>query len=150
MKFIAWVFSFICVLVLSSSMSLTRTSATVGSEAPDFTVFNRTCSVRPADLNGKYVIVNFWSVTDPISRQRNIRLSAEAKESGSEFIGVCIDEDRTLMQEVVAQDGLDPKTQFMASDTRRGDPAGSYETHTGLRAFEINPFGNIETIWEGV
>lgn len=146
MKVLSLLFSFICVVVLSSSMSLSRISPTVGSQAPDFALFNKTNSIRPADMQGKYLTVNFWSAKDAQSRERNQRLAKESTRTGREYIGICVDEDRTLAREIILQDGLDEKQQYMASDVRRGNPAESYEVHQGLRAFEINPFGNIERI----
>lgn len=148
MKLLTFLFSSLCVVVLSSSISLSRVHPGIGGEAPDFAVFNKTNSVRPSDLNGKYITLNFWSAKDAVSRERNARLSRQASAEGKEYIGICVDEDRTLMQEIISQDGLDAKNQFMAADVKRGNPAQSYETHTGLRAFEINPFGNIERIWQ--
>lgn len=146
MKLLSLIFSFICVVVLSSSMSLSRTSPTVGSEAPDFAVFNKTNSIRPADFKGKYITLNFWSAKDAGSRERNQRLAAECRAAGQEFVGICVDDDRSLAREIIAQDGLDATQQYMVADVRKGDPAGSYEIHNGLRAFEINPFGNIERV----
>lgn len=146
MKLLSLIFSFISVVVLSSSMSLSRVSPTVGSEAPDFAVFNKTNSIRPADYKGKYITLNFWSVKDAASRERNQRLSAECRAAGQEFVGICVDDDRSLVREIIAQDGLDATQQYMASDIRKGNPVESYEVHSGLRAFEINPFGNIERI----
>lgn len=143
MKLLTLVFSFFSVLVLSSSMSLARTEAAIGSEAPDFTIYNKSASVRPADLKGKYVTVNFWSAEDAVSRERNARLAKEAAGNGKEYIGICVDEDRTLANEILAQDGLDMKNQYMASDVKNGDPCRYYEVHSGLRAFEIDQYGNI-------
>lgn len=146
MKLFALVFSFFSVLVLSSSMSLTRTAATIGSEAPDFTIFNKETTVRQADLKGGYVTVNFWSVADAVSRERNARLSRQSKEEGKEYIGICIDSDRELAAEIIAQDGLESASQYMISDIRKGDPVKYYEVESGLRAFEIDPYGNIQNI----
>ncbi len=129
-------------------MSLTRVEAATGNQAPDFTVYNKETSVRPADLKGKYVTINFWSASDAMSRERNSRLARQAAEAGNEFIGICVDEDRTLMQEILHSDGVSTANQYMASDVRKGDPIKSYQAESGLRAFELDPFGNIERIWE--
>lgn len=143
MKLLTALFSFFSVLILSSSMSLSRTSATVGSEAPDFTIYNKETTVRPADLKGKYVTVNFWSAGDAMSRERNARLSKKAAKEGREYIGICVDADRELAQEIIAQDGLESSNQYMASDIKKGDPVKYYEVESGLRTFEIDPYGLI-------
>lgn len=143
MKLLTLVFSFFSVLVLSSSMSLSRTEASIGSEVPDFTIYNESATVRTADLKGKYVTVNFWSTGDAVSRERNARLAREAARNGKEYIGICVDEDRILAAEILAQDGVDMKKQYMASDVKNGDPCKYYEVDSGLRAFEINQYGNI-------
>ena len=148
MKLATLLFSFVCVVILSSSMSLSRMTAAIGSQAPDFAVYNSETSVRPADLIGKQVIINFWSSTDAVSRERNSRLAREAAASGKEFIGICVDKDRTLMQEILHIDGLETANQYMAGDMRKGNAIKSYQTENGLRAFEVDPYGNIERIWE--
>ncbi len=78
MKLLTLAFSFFSILILSSSMSLTRTEAAIGSEAPDFSIANAEGSVRPADLKDTPVIVNFWSAKDAHSRERNSRVAREA------------------------------------------------------------------------
>lgn len=129
-------------------MSLTRTEAAIGSEAPDFSIANAEGSVRPADLKDTPVIVNFWSAKDAHSRERNSRLAREAAEDGKAFIGICTDYDRELARELVAQDGLHAADQYMLADVKKGDPEKAFQLHSGLRAFEINQYGNIISIIE--
>lgn len=148
MKLATMAFAFFSVLILSSSASLTATDVSIGSEAPDFTIANNQTSVRPQDLKGKTITVNFWSTKDAVSRERNARLARKAVKEGKEYIGICVDEDAVLAKEIIACDGLDQKNQYMSSDAKRGDPCRSYETGSGLRAYEINPLGMVDKILE--
>lgn len=139
-------FAFLSIILMSSSASLTTGEVSLGNSAPDFTISNEETSVRLQDLKGKEVMLNFWSVKDALSRERNARLSREAEKMGKEFIGICVDTDTELAQEVIRRDGLTKSNQYMSSKVRRGNPCKSYETSEGLRAFEINKLGTVTNV----
>ena len=59
---------------LSSADSGSSQGVQVGAKAPDIALAKSGSVFSLDDMAGKYVLLNFWSVTDPASRIANIRL----------------------------------------------------------------------------
>lgn len=130
-------------LWLTSAVSTKNVPLEVGNQAPEisFTHSNGK-TLLLSDLKGEDVIVNFWSVKDAESRIANVRLSREAEKSGAKYIGMCIDSDRQLAEEVMKTDRVSTKSLYFA-DRQVTD---EYQLAKGTRSVKIDPYGIVAAI----
>ena len=130
-------------LWLTSAVSTKNVPLEVGNHAPEISI---TCSngesLLLSDLKGEEVIVNFWSVNDAESRISNVRLAREAERSGVRYIGMCIDSDRQLAEEVMKADRVSTDNLYFA-DRQVTD---EYQLSKGTRTVKIDPYGIVAAI----
>ncbi|MDE6380264.1 MAG: hypothetical protein K2L11_07305 [Muribaculaceae bacterium] len=130
-------------LWLTSAVSTKNVPLEVGRQAPEISIVGSNGeSVLMSDLKGEDVIVNFWSVKDAESRIENVRLAREAEKSGAKYIGMCIDADRQLAEEVMKGDGVSTDHLYFA------DPqvTDEYQLAKGTRTVKIDPYGIVAAI----
>ncbi|MDE6512038.1 MAG: peroxiredoxin family protein [Muribaculaceae bacterium] len=124
-------------------MSTKNVPLEVGNQAPEISITGTDGkSVLLSDLKGDEVIVNFWSVKDAESRILNIRLAREAERSGAKYIGMCIDSDRKLAEEVMKADEVSSDCLYFA-DRQVTD---EYQLASGTRTVKIDPYGIVADI----
>lgn len=129
--------------LLTSAVSTKNVPLEVGNQAPEVSISNTQGeSVLLSEMKGDHVILNFWSVKDAESRIANIRLAKEAERTGAKYIGMCIDSDRQLAQEVMKADRL-PMENLYFADRQVTD---EYQLSKGTRTVKIDPYGIVAAI----
>ena len=130
-------------MVLTSAVSTKNVPLEVGNQAPEISISNAEGhSVLLSDLKGEDVILNFWSAMDAESRISNVRLAREAERTGAKYIGMCIDSDRQLAEEVMKSDNVSTEHLYFA------DPqvTDEYQLTKGTRTVKIDPYGIVAAI----
>lgn len=124
-------------------------SLKVGDEAPLLTLSSPQKAGSLDSTKGKYVIVNFWSPTDPISRINNKRLADltdSLPSSQVKFVSICTDNDTSLETEITKADGISENAILLSANDISPEVFDDYQTSTGCRSFLIDPFGNLKAI----
>ena len=133
----------LCTMLLTSAVSTKNVPLEVGNQAPEISLSS--CdgnTIMLSDLKGDDVIVNFWSVNDAESRISNVRLARDAERSGARYIGMCIDSDRQLAEEVMKADNISTEHLYFA-DREVND---EYQLSRGTRTVKIDPYGIVAAI----
>ena len=141
--------SFIFAAFLSSSMPIGSHSLEIGKEAPLLTFSSSSGSLPMPSLKGKYVLVNFWSPSDPMSRIANKQLamlSASLPSSQISHVSVCTDSDKVLQSEIMDADGIPSNTISLSANDLTPEVLNDFQISTGHRSFLIDPFGNLTAI----
>lgn len=131
------------VVALTSAISTNNVPLEVGNQAPEIATVNISGDmVRLSEMKGQEVILNFWSVKDAESRISNIRLAREAESNGTKYLGICVDDDEQLAQEVIKADRLPSQSQYFANEQIRDE----YRLNHGTRTVKIDPYGIVASI----
>ncbi|MDE6009336.1 MAG: peroxiredoxin family protein [Muribaculaceae bacterium] len=134
---------------LSSSIPAGSHSLMPGEEAPSLVLSANSKVKSLKELDGKYVVVNFWSSSDPESRIANSRLAKLADSLPSskvKFVSICTDTDETLASEIIKADNLPSSAISLSHSDIDAEVAEDYQVATGNRSFLIDPFGNLVKI----
>ncbi len=125
-----------------------------GSKAPVFKIERADSLVQLDNLKGEWVLLQFWSSADASSRlaaKEYSRLhSAITDSAGNErfrHLAVNFDRSSSLFREIVRRDGLNAESQFYVGDGQmRSSIARNYHLDAGMKAFLINPDGQIVAV----
>lgn len=120
----------------------------IGSEAPSITLSSSSTTTLDS-LDGKQILVNFWSASDPSSRISNSRLSRIASsyaDKDVKFVSICIDSDPALAQEIAGVDGISDNVLSLNASDVAEDVLTDYQIATGCRSFLIDAYGNLKAI----
>ena len=132
---------------LSSAMSVDKTLE-VGKNAPKIETISGTNVGYDANSEGKTKLISFWNPKKPASRIANRKLSREYGENSNdniEFISICTDSDKELMNEVMKIDGVNADKAYAFSDiTPR--VFKDYGVEEATKAYLISPDGKILSI----
>lgn len=143
LKIAGVVAGFAGIVALTSAISTNNVPLEEGNQAPEITAVNANGDIlRLSELKGTDVIVNFWSVKDAESRISNVRLAREAERNGAKYIGMCVDSDKELVQEVIKADLLSAEDQYFAT----GQISDEYLLDHGTRTVKIDPYGIVAEI----
>ncbi len=147
MKFVFSAIIAFALLFLTSVQDINVNSAEANS-APQIVLKNDKNSISLENLNGHYVLVNFWSSSDAQSRINNsiFDKAIAGGKSSIEYIAINTDSDATLYNQILMNDGLDAKRQFRLADSKSGNLYKQYSLATGNHTFLIGPSGKIEKI----
>lgn len=130
-------------MVLTSAVSTKNVPLEVGNQAPEISISNSEGeSVLLSEMKGENVIMNFWSVNDAESRISNVRLARDAERTGAKYVGICIDSDRQLAEEVMKADRVSTDQLYFA-DRQVTD---EYQLAKGTRTVKIDPYGIVAAI----
>lgn len=124
-------------------------SLQIGEEAPLLTLSSSTEASSLDSLKEKYVLLNFWSASDPESRILNKHLAdmtSTLSSSQIQFVSICTDQDSTLQSEIMNVDGVSDIRYSLSYSDLTPEVFHDYQTHTGCRSFLIDPFGNLKAI----
>ena len=132
---------------LSSAMSLDKTLE-VGKIAPKIETVKGTNVGYDANSEGKTKLISFWNPKQPASRIANRNLShqfGENSDENVEFISICTDSDKELMEEIMKIDGVNADKVYSYSDV---SPRvfKDYGVEENPKAFLISPNGKILSI----
>lgn len=162
------------VLITSLSAAVDdRRVAAFGQEAPAVVVERQGTVQALEALRGKWVVLSFWSSTDPVSRMTQNRIASIVKSRPAmtageksndaeiefrtpagtyqldartevEVLSVNFDRSEPLMNEIVKLDNLLESSQSRVSSPRDiHHLCDAFRMDNGLRAFIINPEGEI-------
>ncbi len=141
------------ILLCAVGYSDSRHKTQIGHRAPALVLERPGNRVSLEDLAGRYVILNFWSSTDGLSRKSTneytawIRRNPDAPVS---LVSVNFDSNRTLFSEIVRRDSLLESNQFyVGGDTARA-LADNYGLKNGYGTLLIDPQGIIHNTTERV
>ena len=130
-------------VLFTSAVSTKNVPLEVGNQAPEISITGIDGkSTLLSAMKGGEVIVNFWSVKDAESRIANVRLAREAELTGAKYIGMCIDSDRQLAEEVMKADRI-PTEHLYFADRQVTD---EYQLAAGTRTVKIDPYGIVAAI----
>ncbi len=134
---------------LSSYVPYGGHSLQIGNDAPLLTLSSNSKIPNLDILKGKYVVVNFWSPTDPESRLNNKQLAdliSSLPPSQIQFVSICTDTDITLQHEIMDADGVPLSINSLSASDIIPDVLMNYQVESGYRSFLIDPFGNLKSI----
>lgn len=121
-----------------------------GMKAPHFTVKAKDGKdISPSDMDGRFVIVNFWASDDAGSRMAaNLYDSyvGNGREEQVCLVSVNFDDNERLFREIVRLDGLDEKSQFNVRPTEMSALINSYGMAGGLKSFLLTPDGTVAAV----
>lgn len=124
-------------------------SLEIGKEAPALTLSSHSRLNDLSDLDGKYVVINFWNPNDPVSRINNRRLSditSNLNSSKVKFVSICTGENDVLANEIMKVDNVSDKTISLSAKDFTPQITEDFQINTGNRSFMIDPFGNLVSI----
>lgn len=161
-------------LLLSLSAAVDeRRVAAFGKQAPAVMIEQQDREFALESMKGKWVVLAFWSSTDPVSRVAQSKLasivsSAEAVSCGSdvngseielstpagsytllprdkvEVLSVNLDSSKRMMQEIADIDNLpESSCSRLKSGTAASAVCDAFRMDNGLRTFVIDPAGRL-------
>lgn len=140
---------FIGIILCAVGYSDSRYRTATGRQAPALQLPAQSTGAPATSLNdnrGRYVLLNFWSSTDPASRKAANRYTAWLRkhpESNLRLLSINMDEHSELFNQIVRRDSLIPSTQYhLSGDTARA-VSDCYGLKDGLGSVLISPTGKI-------
>lgn len=121
----------------------------VGDKAPLFTLTAPTEGGSPLSLKslkGEYVLLSFWASYDAASRMQNVQLSRVAEqmpEGQVKMVSVSFDEYRSVFDETIKKDGIDPTVSFVELAGEKSPLFKQYRLKRGFKNYLLNPEGVI-------
>ena len=151
MKKITLILAIFAVLLLTVSAGTEREyNAAEGMKAPYFEVVgNDGETISLSDMDGRFVIVNFWASDDAGSRIAANCYSSYVESVGEERIGlvsVNFDWNERLFREIVRRDRLNEDSQFNVESPIASDIIRKFDMADGLKSFLIDPQGRIVAV----
>lgn len=134
--------------VFTSAYDNDRVDDSVDSFAPNFAVEKIGNIQHLSDFRGVYVLLNFWSSQDAVSRIRNNELDkwTSKNEDKVKLISVNFDESEKLYREVIKQDKLLASNQFHKECDKESRFYRSYHLELGYKSLLIDKQGKVVLI----
>ena len=146
-----WILGILLVLLLGSGMAYRKLESkdlSIGSKMPNIELRNQEVTVNLKNLNGRYVLVDFWSAADGSSRLKSNQYNALELEQNDriERVSVNFDRSESLFKEIVNRDGLNPSSQFHVNDRQAEKMLKRFGLKDGFKSYLIGPDGRIESV----
>lgn len=146
-----WILGILLVLLLGSGMvyrKIETKDLSIGSKMPNIEVRNHEATVNLKNLNGRYVLVDFWSAADGSSRLKSNQYNALDLERNDliERVSVNFDRSENLFKEIVNRDRLNPSSQFHVNDRQAEKMLKKFGLNDGFKSFLVGPDGRIESV----
>lgn len=133
-------------LFFMSYKSEQPSEARVSEPAPAIALTDGNNTVSLKNLKGKYVLLNYWTKSDPATRVANHRYDRTVQALGRSdirYISICSDRtDETLSRMITTEDGLASASQYRISQTLPSDNSAEY-LRAGHNSWLISPEGTI-------
>ena len=150
MRHVKWIFVVLVISSLTSFIGKDKPTGglNVGDIAPNFSIQSMSSeqSSDLASLRGKYVLLNFWASYDAASRMQNVQLSRVAEqmpEGQVKMVSVSFDEYRSVFDETIKKDGIDPAVSFVELAGEKSPLFKQYRLKRGFKNYLLNPEGVI-------
>lgn len=137
---------FFGLLLTSSAFNRTSPNTNIGKTIPEIANEDISLALKQCESEGKYILVNFWSASDGLSRQSaNVYTSWVARHGDDrvDLLSVNFDKSEALFREVVRHDGLNEKMQFNVSGYQARRIMDEFHLHDGYGTLLIAPDGEI-------
>ena len=130
---------FAVVLVSLSAHSGRVFEAAEGYKAPGLELEYHGKSLNLDDMKGRFVLVNFWSSLDAMSRisasDYDSFVGKADKEQQLSLISVNLDPSEALFREIIRRDGLSESSQWHVEGPQAGRISDAYNLRHGLSSF---------------
>lgn len=140
----------VAVLIATLSAFIGKNQTTeglkIGEKAPNIEITNgaSTTPFSLAQLQGKYVLVNFWASYDAFSRMQNAGFSNILKQhSEVEFVSVSFDEYSSIFLETIRRDQVSTPTCFVDTKGVASPLFRTYKLEKGFTNYLLNEKGVI-------
>lgn len=150
MKFLTGFSVAVLIATLSAFIGKNQTTEglKIGEKAPNikFEITNgaSTTPFSLAQLQGKYVLVNFWASYDAFSRMQNAGFSNILKQySKVEFVSVSFDEYSSIFSETIRRDQVSTPTCFVDTKGVSSPVFRTYKLEKGFTNYLLNEKGVI-------
>ena len=146
MKYRSLIVAAAALIFFSSADSETKRTAALNEPAPELILTRGKSTETLEDHSGKYVILSFWSATDPASRIANVRLDRMATSlsyKGIDVISVCTGTDRALYSQLLTVDSLDADRQYHYTDSQLPFIVDDYALSDSPLLYLVSPDGTL-------
>lgn len=138
-------------VAMVTSGKIVRTQETElkeGRPTPELIVGNNDSTINLHSLEGKYVLVDFWSAADAASRLKSNEYNALGLEANSnvECISINFDRSRRLFEEIVNRDRLNRDSQYHVSAKDADRIIRDFDLEDGYKSYLIGPNGRIMAV----
>ena len=142
------IIAFFAVVLMSLSAHTGRVfEAAEGYKAPALELEYQGKTLSLDDMKGRFVLVNFWSSLDAMSRISASDYDSYVRKTGNEqqlsLISVNLDPSEALFREIIRRDGLSESAQWHVEGHQAGRISDAYNLRHGLCSFLIDPAGRI-------
>ncbi len=137
---------FLGLLIVSAAFNKTERNTEIGKDAPEITISTAGDTIDLNSLKGKYVLISFWASDDACSRAAANNYTAwtnRHKNTNLSYVGINFDDSKTLFNEIVRLDGLNPVQQHNVSGDDAKDLEMKYHLDDGYGSLLIDPEGKI-------
>lgn len=137
---------FIGLLITSSGFNKTSLNTSVGKELPEISNNMISEALNQCERDGKYVLLNFWSSADGISRQSTNEYTSWLNKHGNgkiDLLSINFDKSERLFQEIVKRDSLNDEMQFNVSGNQAMQIKDDFHLDNGYGSLLIDPSGQI-------
>ncbi|MDD2799232.1 MAG: thioredoxin-like domain-containing protein [Bacteroidales bacterium] len=118
---------------------------TPGSFAPEIQIDENGKELL-SSMRGKYLLLQFWAAYDGESRMNNLLLYNSIKRHYANRVhnlSLSFDTNRTIFEETVSADGMDPNTQLNVVQGENSDVYRNYNLSNGYTNYLIDPNGVV-------
>ena len=135
-------------VVFASARYATPADSRLGGKAPGFALAEGdSATTRLQDYCGKYVLLTFWSSTDPQSRIANIKYDrATRADSTIAYVAINYDPSGAVYSEIVKRDSLAEASQHHDSAGTASRIYKAYGLTDGFTSVLIAPTGRIVAV----
>lgn len=135
------------VLLFTSAYYAPVADGRVGYHAPSLNVGNGDESLSLASLQGQYVVVTFWSSSQPQSRFDNIRYSRLAEQIGTfRHMSVNLADDAEMVSVLSHVDGLESGSVYVPASGEADRLAHNWRQQGRYCSFLISADGKIALV----
>lgn len=134
-------------LVMTSAWYDTPADSRLGQTAPALNALDGDSVCSLGQFKGQYVLVSFWSSTDPESRLTN-RAYDRLLEGRDDIVlmSVNLDDSNGVFEQIVEIDALRNGVQCHVNVDRRDEVVKRWRLGTGNKAFMVDPQGKIVAV----
>ena len=141
---------FAVLLGLGSAATNTAVDGKNGYRAPMFRVERNDSVIALDDMKGKWVLLQFWTSSDPASRIacRDYSDFEECQASDNfqerfRLLSVNLDRSENLFREIIRRDNLKAGAQYHVNKDEAVKITEAYHLDNGFKSFLIDPEGRI-------